>query len=139
VQSAMVHKCTPACKRSYIDCNKHFPKNACIDTHMDDRGYVIHRRDGRSARVVPYNMALLKWYHAHINVEVDASVNIVCYLFKYIFKGTDTAAVQLVTQNNEAADLQQFLNVKYTSSTEAAWGFLQYHRQRMSPAVEQRP
>ena len=77
VQSTMVHKCTRTCRREHVDCSKFYPKEPCLDTHVDDRGYVIHKRDGISVRVVPYSMKLLKRYHAHINVEVAASVNIV--------------------------------------------------------------
>lgn len=51
----------------------------------------MHKRDGRSVRVVPYNMYLLKRFCAHINVEVAAAVKIVGYLFKYICKGSETA------------------------------------------------
>lgn len=88
-------------------------------------------------------MKLLKRYHAHINVEVAASVNTVGYLFKYIIQGSETAAVQVVVNcqphGNEAADLKDFLNVKYTSSTEAVCEFLGDHRQRITPDFEQLP
>ena len=43
-------------------------------------------------------MGPLKKYHAMINVEVAASVNIAVCLFKYILKVSDTAQVQLVTE-----------------------------------------
>lgn len=95
VQSTMIHKCTPACNKTGGACKFHFPKQAQAVTTVDDRGYVQYRRDTRSEFVVPYNEFLLRRYHCHINVEVAASVCIVAYLFKYVFKGADSATVSL--------------------------------------------
>lgn len=36
-------------------------------------------------------------------------------------------------------DLRSFLKVQYTCATEANWGFNNFHRQRISPPVEQLP
>nr|BAD01692.1 helicase-like protein [Oryza sativa Japonica Group]BAD03910.1 helicase-like protein [Oryza sativa Japonica Group] len=72
-------------------------------------GFTIYRRrnDGRSIMkngilldnrsVVPYNMALLKKYEAHINVEWCNKSNLIKYLFKYITKGHDRARIYFET------------------------------------------
>jgi hypothetical protein len=60
---------------------KNYPKSFQAETIVDDFGLMIYKRrdddryivkngvklDNRS--IVPYNMALLKKYYAHINVE----------------------------------------------------------------------
>jgi hypothetical protein len=128
VQGSMTHSCTAACKgRGNVRCSKHFPKPTSLQTAIDDKGFTILMRDGRSIFVVPFNKKLLQKYHAHINVEVAGSVNCAGYLFKYILKGTDTAAIQVVQRqrqqqhqqqqqqargNEQVGDLRNFLSVK---------------------------
>lgn len=100
-------------------------------------------------------MKFLQKYHAHINVEVAASVDIGGFLSKHIFKGTGSAAVQVAQRQQQAqqqpqqqqqggnrenvGDLRSFLTVKYTCVTEANSGSHGFHRQRIAPRVEQLP
>jgi hypothetical protein len=86
-------------------CSKRFPKSFCEETSVDQSGYPVYRRrsDGRAVVkdghildnrwVVPHNVALLKRYQAHLNVEWCNKTNLVKYLFKYITKGPDRANV----------------------------------------------
>jgi hypothetical protein len=86
-------------------CSKRFPKSFCEETSVDQSGYPVYRRrsDGRTVVkdshildnrwVLPHNVALLKRYQAHLNVEWCNKTNLVKYLFKYITKGPDRANV----------------------------------------------
>lgn len=86
-------------------CSKKFPKDFQDETTVDDKGFVVYRRRDRGVsvnkngtlldnrHVVPYNMALLKKYQAHINVEWCNRSEVLKYLFKYVTKGTDRAKV----------------------------------------------
>ncbi len=63
---------------------------------------------------MPYNPWLLLRYGAHINVEVCGSVKNVKYLYKYITKGPDMAAVGL--QDGQVADdeVTNYVSSRYT-------------------------
>ena len=86
---------------------------------IDNRGYVLYCRHGSIANpaldgwVVPYNPYLLKKYRCHINVEVAATVNLMAYLYKYIYKGHDHVryALQDVaqTENSAVDEITQYI------------------------------
>lgn len=62
--------------------------------------------------IVPYNKELLIKHNAHINVEVVSGIAVVKYLYKYIFKGHDKAAINLTTQESEHDEINDFINCR---------------------------
>lgn len=58
--------------------------------------------------IAPYNPYLLLKYDAHINVEICNSISAVKYLYKYVYKGPDTAVINIsadsTTNNNGAVN-----------------------------------
>ena len=87
-------------------CKKSFPKHCCDETILNDDGYPSYKRRRRfhahvrgktvsDEFVVPYSPVLLTKYNCHINVEVCTTVKSVKYIFKYIHKGFDCAAVEV--------------------------------------------
>ena len=84
----MVHHHTRACLNDNGACQKNFPKPLVERTYIDDRGYV-HSEEDRM--VVPHNRHLLLLAESHFNVEVSCTVNLIMYLYKYIFKRPDRA------------------------------------------------
>ena len=88
-------------------CSKHYPKEFNEETTIDGLGFPVYRRpnNGRyitknghrldNRWIVPYNMALLKMFQAHINVEWCNKTNLLKYLFKYLAKGPDMAHAHL--------------------------------------------
>jgi hypothetical protein len=87
-------------------CKKNFPKDFCDETVNPEDGYPVYMRrspekgghtltltsnmctiDNRW--VVPYNPYLTKRFNAHINVEICNTVQVLKYLFKYVYKGHD--------------------------------------------------
>ena len=143
VQTSMTHKHTARCGMTEDrPCKFRYPKDPAPVTTIDDRGYVRYKRNPDSQWVVPYNAWLLKKYHCHVNVEVAAGVSVVAYLFKYVFKGSDTAQVSI--QSEGAAELAgrrglqdavEWLKMRYLSAPEAAWTALGYHRAEIVPTV----
>uniref|UniRef100_A0A0E0C530 ATP-dependent DNA helicase n=1 Tax=Oryza meridionalis TaxID=40149 RepID=A0A0E0C530_9ORYZ len=122
-------------------CSKHYPKDFQDETIVDESGFTIYRRrnNGRSIMkngilldnrsVVPYNMALLKKYEAHINVEWCNKSNLIKYLFKYITKGHDrariyfetTAKTQNASPNHDLAprnEILEYMDARFLSTYE---------------------
>ena len=101
-------------------CSKGFPKEFAEETSLPQDQYPVYRRrdNGRSVEkngmvldnrwVVPYNAYLLKKYKAHINVHVCTSIRAVKYLYKYIHKGHDRAALEIVVHD----EVQEFLDAR---------------------------
>ena len=93
-------------------CSKYFPKDFRDTTVIDDNGFALYRRrdDGRrvyknghyldNRHVVPYNMAMLKKFQGHINVEWCNKTQVMKYLFKYVTKGADYSKVMLERLKN---------------------------------------
>lgn len=120
-------------------CTKDFPKEFCESTRESVNGYPIYRRRDNNSSVdvrgksvdnryvVPYNPYLLAKFNCHINVEVCTSVRSVKYIYKYVYKGYDSATVEISANENvenarvEIDEIQNFLNGRYVGSTESLW------------------
>jgi hypothetical protein len=96
-------------------CKKRYSREYSEATTQGEDGYAVYQRrnDGRTFQknpggfvfdnrwVVPHNPYLTRKFNAHINVEVSAGIRSVKYLFKYVYKGHDRAAVQVDGPTNE--------------------------------------
>ena len=99
-------------------CTKNFPKQFNEETIFLNIGsYPVYRRrnDGKeiifssqkiadNRFVVPYNPYLLLKLRCHINVEVCNTIKSIKYLFKYFYKGPDTAIICLSNSENTIED-----------------------------------
>ncbi|XP_023312434.1 uncharacterized protein LOC108916109, partial [Anoplophora glabripennis] len=86
--------------------------------------------------IVPYNPYALLKYNCHINVEACASVHSVKYLYKYFFKGADMALLRVNIDNtNEYNEVENFLNGRYMSPTEACWHINKFPMHKHSHTV----
>ena len=84
---------------------------------------------------MPYNPYLTKKYGAHINVEVCTSIKSVKYLYTYIHKGHDRAAVELV----QLDEIRQFVDARYVGPPEACWRLMSFDMHGKSHVVERLP
>jgi hypothetical protein len=48
-----------------------------------------------------YSLFFLKHFNTHINVQMCQSINIIKYLFKYIYKGGDLVMLWVAAVKNE--------------------------------------
>lgn len=139
-------------------CGKDFPMLESVNTFIPQDSFTKYRRrlpanGGESfsrngfqvnnSWVVPYNPFLLLKYDAHINVEVVHSVQAVKYLYKYINKGPDRIMVSVSGESGEQAqqrnEVQDFINVRYISASEAFWRLYEFPIHSIYPPVDKLP
>ena len=138
------------------NCSKEFPKPETLATNiphdsfpnyrrrLPDNGGFSFEKNGfqiDNSWVVPYNPYLLLKYNAHLNVEVVHSVQAVKYLYKYINKGPDRIMVAMDSDENqnERNEVQDYVNARYISASEAFWRLYEYNIHGISPPVEKLP
>ncbi|KAG6713098.1 hypothetical protein I3842_05G134100 [Carya illinoinensis] len=114
--------------------------NDCFPIYKrSDNGIIVkvrgHNLDNRW--VVPYNPYLLATFDCHINVEICSTIKAVKYLYKYIYKGHDRVAFNLVSeQNNQQIDeIQQFQSARWIAPPEVMWRIYGFIVNEMYPAV----
>ena len=139
VRRHMLHHHTPACMKEGTTadtvCSKGYPKPLVEQTFIDDRGYVQYRRRTEQDRwVVPHNRHLLLLADCHFNVEVSSTVNLIMYLYKYMFKGPDGARYA-VTQDEDRDEINDFIKARYLSASEAVWRIFGFHINHREPSV----
>ncbi len=136
-------------------CIKGYPKQFQNETIQGEDYYPIYRRrqneqyvEIRSRNrtvlldnrwIVPYNKFFCAKYNCHINVEICASIKAVKYLFKYVYKGHDKAIIE-ITENNQNQpvvinEIQNFVEARWISSSEAVWRILGFDMNGINPAV----
>ncbi|XP_058756263.1 uncharacterized protein LOC131629499 [Vicia villosa] len=130
-------------------CSKYYPKKFIEHTIVDAEGYPLYRRRSKTftiekngitldnRHVVPYNTRFLMKYQAHINMEWCNQSTSIKYIFKYINKGYDRITAAVSTNNNQPVDeIQQYLDCRYVSPSEACWRIYSYNIHGRKPAVE---
>lgn len=130
-------------------CKNHYPKDFSEITSNGENSYPSYRRrnDGKQVtvrnkpldnrHVVPYSPFLLAKFDCHINVEICADVKLVKYLYKYIHKGHDKLAYQVVPAvSTECQDeIHAYQNGRWICAPEAYWRIYSFPMSDMHPAV----
>ncbi|KAJ1272622.1 hypothetical protein BS78_06G217300 [Paspalum vaginatum] len=141
------------------------------DTSFDPNGYPLYRRRDNgiivwkngvqldNRWVVPHNLAMLKKYQAHINVEACNRTYLIKYLFKYVNKGYDSVKIKFYktkhkgssdvtdergpsTSTNEDVDdggideIAEYVKSRYLSCCEANWQLFGFEIHDKFPPVE---
>uniref|UniRef100_A0A914YYL5 ATP-dependent DNA helicase n=1 Tax=Panagrolaimus superbus TaxID=310955 RepID=A0A914YYL5_9BILA len=133
-------------------CSKHFPHEFQEETSLDEDGYPSYARPNNGITVtkssgfvvdnryvVPHCPNLLLELNCHINVEVVSSIKAVKYLYKYIFKGHDSAAMKIVDGSVVYDECESFLDSRYMGSAEACWRILGYELHGQSHSISRLP
>ncbi|KAG7951593.1 hypothetical protein I3843_12G015700 [Carya illinoinensis] len=140
---------TNVCMKKNGCCKSNYPKNYASATTVGNDFFPIYRRSNNGVTVkvrsqnldnrwvVPYNPYLLATFDCHINVEICSTIKAVKYLYKYIYKGHDRVAFNLISeQNNRQVDeIQQFQSVRWIAPPEAMWRIYGFIINEMYPAV----
>ncbi|KAG7952067.1 hypothetical protein I3843_12G040700 [Carya illinoinensis] len=114
--------------------------NDCFPIYRraDDKKVVkIRGHDLDNRWVVPYNPYLLAMFDCHINVEICSTIKAVKYLYKYVYKGHDRVAFNLVSEqtNQQIDEIQQFQSAQWIAPPEAMWRIYGFIINEVHPAV----
>ena len=140
VRRFMMHGCSVKCLDAHGACRKGYPKFLNSHTFIDDRGYCMYVRPNEEDRlVVPHNLALLKRFRAHLNVEIAATVNVIMYLYKYLYKGPEIVRYGIQVGADSSDKIECYKRARYISATDAAWRIMGFHVNRRDPAVRTLP
>ncbi|XP_042970258.1 uncharacterized protein LOC122302876 [Carya illinoinensis] len=140
---------TNICMKKNGCCKSQYPKSFASGTTVGNDCFPIYKRSYNriivkvrghnldNRWVVPYNPYLLTTFDCHINVEICSTIKAVKYLYKYIYKGHDRIAFNLVSeQNNQQIDeIQQFQSARWIAPPEAMWRIYGFIVNEMYPAV----
>jgi hypothetical protein len=85
---------------------------------------MVRKQEMDNRWVVPYNPYLLNYFNCDINVEACGSIKAVKYLFKYIHKEHNRAAIivgdAIVNHNNGGVDkIKQYRDARWVTPLEA--------------------
>ncbi len=119
-------------------CNKNFSKSFRFETEQSEgEHYISNWRRSRKKEVrqqrdpcagnpeQKVDDSCLRMFHDHMNVELCVSrVGGIKYLFKYINKGSDRVAMEIVEDSGRYNEIEQFQSARYVSASEAAWRIL---------------
>ena len=131
-------------------CSKDFPKQIDNCTVLNQNDYPLYHRpdNGRTVKVknldrdnrwvVPYNPYLSKKYAVHINVEARVSIESVKYLYKYIYKGHDTAHIE-INERIDHDEIKTFIDAQYVSAPEAMWRLSEFPLYTQSHSIKRLP
>ncbi|XP_024882171.1 uncharacterized protein LOC112461236, partial [Temnothorax curvispinosus] len=119
------------------NCTKGYPKEFREETKANENGYPMYQRRNTGKKykvrgkeidnrwVVPYSPYLLMKYDRHTNLEICSSVKSVKYLYKYIHKGFDCAAIEVQARDGtkliKIDEVKSFMDARYVSTPEAMW------------------
>ncbi|XP_043266624.1 uncharacterized protein [Venturia canescens] len=118
-------------------CSKHFPKPFRNETTMDADAYPYYRRrDTGDTNVVEDTSS-----------TIDGSITAPKYLYKYIFKGHDAAAIQITNredgENEERVinhdEITDHVEARYVGPNEAIWRIFDKKMQEKSHPVIRLP
>ena len=154
VRKLHMHECGDHCRNGATGlCRSHFPYPLNPRTFVDpDTGYVHHKRVQPSTGpetekrgdewVVQYNRQLLFLWDGQCNVQVAHTVNMVFYLFKYLFKGSDYVKFSFKNARESGVpidEIDMFEKGRYFSATECCWRIFCFHTHEQRPPVNALP
>ena len=113
-----------------------------VKKHVTGRGKILCD----NSWVVPYNATLSKKYNCHINVEIPASLKVVQYLYKYVYKGPDIATISAEkipdqntnkkTKKKSRNECENYLRGRWYSATESIHRIFELDLHHRKPSVK---
>ena len=139
-----------------INARNTFPKEYQNETTFDGNEFPKYRRRNTGLSydksptfkvdnrlIVPYNSELLQIFDCHINVEAVSSLKSVKYIYKYIYKGHDSAYLIITGPSNETTinhdEIRNFIEARYVGPSETCWRILNKPLQDKSHSIIRLP
>ncbi|XP_062100814.1 uncharacterized protein LOC133806740 [Humulus lupulus] len=130
-------------------CKSNYPKKYAPNTNIGSDCFRIYKCSDNGVNVkvrgknldnrwvVPYNPYLLATFNCHVNVEICSTIKAAKYLYKYIYKGHDRVAFNLISEENNHQDdeIQEFQFARWIAPPEAMWRIYGFVINEMYPAV----
>lgn len=110
-----------------------------------DNGRFVMKNNVRldNRHVVPYNMAILKKWQAHINVEWCNKTYVIKYLYKYVTKGPDRSKTLFENirrdGDEEVDEIKEYRECCYIVDYDSFWRVYGYDIHGETPSVERLP
>ncbi|XP_021719079.1 uncharacterized protein LOC110686798 [Chenopodium quinoa] len=131
-------------------CKYGYPKKNCEEIKSNGVGYHMYRRRATcdivkvrgvemdNSWVIPYNPYLLAYFNCHLNVEVCSTIEVVKYLYKYVYKGHDKISFNIVQTKDGVPvhdEIKQYQSGRWVSPCEAMWRLFGFDLYEMYPPV----
>ncbi|CAO4386371.1 unnamed protein product [Caenorhabditis nigoni] len=91
--------------------------------------------------VVPYNLWILRKFKCRVNLESCGTVLAVKYIYKYVYKGTTRAAIQIKIVDGKETEvideIKQYLDTRFVCSPEAMYHLYGFPMSNRSVTVVQ--
>lgn len=97
---------------------------------------ILDERSYGDEWVVPYNPYFLLKYGCHINVEICGMVSSVKNLYKYVYKGSDRALIEVGTNEDSVDEIKRFLNARFVCAPAALHRIFGFELQRKSHSIQ---
>jgi hypothetical protein len=78
---------------------------------------------------------LLLLWEGHIHTDAIFSVDVFLYIYKYLFKGPDTASFTFAHPDEPTDAIDDYIRARYISSCEAAWQIFSFHISHQYPSA----
>ena len=144
------------CHNSRGVCSKRFPyafqaettcpENSFAQTRRrapEDGGFTIKwkKKNGEECEIdnrwiVRHNPKLLMKYNCHLNCEVSGCVDSVKYICKYFTKGHDMSCFQVIMEEFEHDEIEQYKNGRFITAFEAHWDLYGLTKYDNTPSVK---
>jgi hypothetical protein len=105
--------------------------------HDNGRNVVVRGKILDNRWVMPYNPYLFAKFNCHMNVEICSTIKAVKYFYKYIYKGHNRVAFNMISKHisQDIDEIQQFQSARWITPPEAMWRIYGFTLNEMYPFV----
>ncbi|KAG7945229.1 hypothetical protein I3843_15G142000 [Carya illinoinensis] len=128
---------TNVCMKKNGCCKSQYPKSYASSTTVGNDCFPIYKRSDNGITVKLRGHNLDNRWVVPYNPYLLATFDLVKYLYKYVYKGHDRVAFNLVSEqtNQQIDEIQQFQSARWIAPPEAMWRIYGFIVNEMYPSV----